>query len=91
MAAKKKARKKSRKSNGRDYTYDTEYQSSEKQKKNRAKRNKDRAKAIKAGRASKGDGKDVDHIGGINSGKGTRVVSKSKNRATNKPVQKKKK
>ena len=64
------------------------YHSKPEQKKNRAKRNKARADAIKDGRARKGDGKDVDHkkplrSGGSNSKKNTRVVSKSSNRSRN--------
>lgn len=61
------------------------YQGTEEQKKNRAARNKARAKAVREGRASKGDGMDVDHVvplakGGSRDG-ATRVVSKKKNRS----------
>lgn len=61
------------------------YQASAEQKKNRAKRNKARAAAVKAGQARKGDGKDVHHVkplskGGSNTKGNTRVVSRSKNR-----------
>lgn len=61
------------------------YHSKPKQKKNRAARNAARAKAIREGRASKGDGKDVHHVtplakGGSRKG-ATKVVSKSKNRS----------
>jgi hypothetical protein len=61
------------------------YHSKAEQKKNRAARNTSRRKAIKAGRAAKGDGKDVHHVkplakGGSRKG-ATRVVSKSKNRS----------
>ncbi len=64
------------------------YNSSAKQKKNRAARNKARAEAIKDGRVSKGDGKDVDHKkklkdGGSNEKSNTRVRSASSNRADN--------
>lgn len=65
------------------------YNSSEAQKKRRAQRNAARAKMVKAGRASKGDGKDVDHKkhsakGKLNnSNKNLRVVAKSTNRAKN--------
>ena len=65
---------------GREYK---KFQSSTKAKKDRASRNKARRKAVKAGKASKGDGKDVDHKNmdpRDNSKKNTRVVSKSKNR-----------
>jgi len=41
--------------------YET-YQGTEEQKKNRAKRNKARADMVKAGRATKGDGSDVDGL-----------------------------
>ena len=71
---------------GRDYDYDKEYQSSPKQKKNRAMRNAARRKAIKAGSAKRGDSTDVHHIkaikhGGKNSSGNTRVISRSANRA----------
>jgi hypothetical protein len=61
------------------------YHASPKQKKNRAARNAARRKAIKAGRAAKGDGMDVHHTkplakGGSRTGT-TRVVPKSKNRS----------
>lgn len=67
--------------------YDAEYknyQGTEKQKKNRAKRNAARAKMEKAGRVHKGDGNDVDHkhgIAGGNSSSNLRVQSKSENRS----------
>lgn len=40
------------------------YQGTEKQKKNRASRNKARAEMIKAGKAKVGDGKDIGHKNG---------------------------
>jgi hypothetical protein len=60
------------------------YHSSEEQKKNRAKRNAARRKMERAGKVSKGDGKDIDHKNGINAGNGKgnlRVQSKSANRS----------
>lgn len=61
------------------------YHASDKQKKRRAARNRARREAIKAGRASKGDGMDVHHVKPFAKGgsvKGTtRVVPKSKNRS----------
>lgn len=62
------------------------YQGKPEQIKNRTKRNAARAKLIKAGRVSKGDGKDVDHAvplskGGGNLGSNLRVKSKSANRS----------
>ena len=60
------------------------YQGTEEQKKNRAKRNNARRRLEREGRVSKGDGKDVDHKRGIsagNSDKNLRVKSKSANRS----------
>lgn len=60
------------------------YHSTEEQKKNRAKRNAARRKMERAGKVSKGDGKDVDHKSGIKAGNGKgnlRVRSKSANRS----------
>lgn len=62
------------------------YQGTEEQKKNRAKRNAARSKLAKAGKVHKGDGKDVDHImplskGGGNLGGNLRVKPKSANRS----------
>jgi hypothetical protein len=66
--------------------YKQEYKSYHKkpvQKKRRAQRNSARRKMVKAGKARKGDGKDVDHKNrntADNSRKNLRVVSKAKNR-----------
>ena len=52
--------------------------------KDRAKRNAARAKLKKAGKVRKGDGKDVDHKGGISAGNGTgnlAVTSAKSNRS----------
>jgi 5-methylcytosine-specific restriction endonuclease McrA len=62
------------------------YQGKPKQIANRTARNSARAKMVKAGKAHKGDGKDVDHKkplskGGSNSTSNLRVVSKSTNRS----------
>ncbi len=64
------------------------YNSSPKQKKNRAARNQARAEAKRDGRVKKGDGKDVNHKkplrnGGSNEKSNTNVQSKSKNRSNN--------
>lgn len=76
MAEKSKLRNKS---TGRDYIYDTEYESSPDQKHRRALRNKARRSALREGRAHKGDNTDVHHIEGI---KGPiRVISRSRNRS----------
>jgi 5-methylcytosine-specific restriction endonuclease McrA len=63
-----------------------EYHSTEKQKKNRAKRNAARSQMEAEGRVSKGDGKDVDHIKPLSKGGSTaksnlKVKPKSANRS----------
>lgn len=71
----------------RDYKKEyANYQGKADQIANRAKRNAARREMEKAGRVSKGDGKDVDHMipmakGGGNGGGNLRVTSKSKNRS----------
>lgn len=62
------------------------YNSQPEQKKRRAKRNKDRRKAAKAGRVKKGDGKEVDHLNRRSLSGKTRVVSRSENRRKNSPL-----
>lgn len=61
------------------------YQGTEEQKKNRAMRNSARRKALKKGRVTKGDGKDIAHSKAIskggNNGDGTRVTTASANRS----------
>ena len=61
-----------------------EYHSKPEQKKRRAERNAARRKAVEAGRAKKGDGKEVDHINaprtGSLDGVPTQVISKTANR-----------
>lgn len=71
----------------RDYKREnTLYNSSPEQKKARAQRNAARATMAKAGKVSKGDGKDVDHKrpvskGGTNDSSNLRVQSASANRS----------
>ncbi len=80
----KKKRKPYNKSTGRSYVYDRAYESSEKQKKNRAMRNAAREIEAKAGKVHKGDGMDVDHRQGVGKGNtksNLQVLTKSKNRA----------
>jgi len=70
----------------RDYKKEyREYQGTEEQKKNRAKRNAARREMAEDGKVRKGDGKDVDHKralinGGSNRESNLRVVSASANR-----------
>lgn len=70
----------------RDYRHEYDsYHASPEQKAKRAKRNAARAKMVKAGKAKKGDGKDVAHKqpldrGGSNSMGNLYVAAKSKNR-----------
>lgn len=71
----------------RDYKKEyNNYQGKPEQLKNRATRNNARRQALKAGRVSKGDSKDVDHKvklikGGSNKVSNLRVVDKSVNRS----------
>ena len=71
--------------NTRDYADEyKKFQASEEQKDARVARNRNRRHFVKAGKVSKGDGKDIDHADGNpknNSPKNLRVVSKSVNRA----------
>lgn len=70
----------------RDYAKEyREYHGKPEQIRNRSKRNGARGLAIKDGRVSKGDGKEVDHIrplskGGSNHRRNLRVVSRRENR-----------
>lgn len=69
----------------RDYKREyANYHASEEQKKNRAARNKARRQAIRDGKATKGDGKDVHHTTAISKGGAnskTKVVDDSVNRS----------
>lgn len=69
----------------RDYRAEYQnYQGKPEQIKRRASRNAARAKMVKAGKVTKGDGKDVDHVNGSplqNHSKNLRVVSKTTNRS----------
>lgn len=63
------------------------YQGTEEQKKHRAERNKARRKAIREGKAHKGDGMDVAHVKAIDKGgsikDGVRIEKASANRSFN--------
>lgn len=61
--------------------YDAKYQARPEQVKKRVQRNKDRREALKEGRVTKGDGKDVHHPKGAANGGPTKVMSRSKNRS----------
>lgn len=69
----------------RDYKKEyANYQGKPEQKKRRASRNAARAKAVKSGKVSKGDGKDVDHKNGNpkdNRSSNLKAKPKSKNRS----------
>lgn len=70
----------------RDYEHEYQtYHARPEQKKNRAARNSARAKMTKAGKVSKGDGKDVAHVKAFDKGgnntTGLRVESKTTNRS----------
>ena len=68
----------------RDYNQEQKTARARGETKDRAKRNAARAKQVKAGRASKGDGKDVDHKKGIKGGNGSknlRTISPKANRS----------
>jgi hypothetical protein len=82
MAEKKRVRNKS---TGRNYDKEyASYQGSPAQIKKRAQRNSARAKMAKAGKVSKGDGRDVDHRKGLSAGNGSsnlRVQKKATNRS----------
>lgn len=69
----------------RDYKDEySKFQSSPQDKKDRASRNKVRRAALRDGKVSKGDGKDIDHVDGDprnNAPGNLRVTSRSKNRA----------
>lgn len=70
------------------------YNGSPEQLKRRAERNASRAEMVKAGKAKKGDGKDVDHKNhntADKSMKNLQTISKSKNRAMNQYDKRKKK
>lgn len=61
-----------------------DYQGTEAQKKRRADRNRARRRAERDGRVSKGDGKELDHVGSHRTGRlrnvPTKVVSRTANR-----------
>ena len=74
----------------RNYKKETAYENRPEQVKRRVARNRARAKAIKEGRAHKGDGKELDHVGHHRTGSldnvPTRVVSRSANRRRQPPT-----
>lgn len=68
----------------RNYKKETAYENRPEQVKRRMARNRARAKAVSQGRARKGDGREVDHLGFHRTGSldrvRTRVVSRHANR-----------
>lgn len=71
---------KSNKNTGRDYTYDKEYQSSPEQKKRRARRNRDRRRAIAKYGKEALKNKDIHHEDSERMTK-PKVMDRSKNRS----------
>lgn len=73
----------------RNYAKENKWESSPEQIKRRVARNRARRQAIKEGRARKGDGKELDHVGYHPRGSldkvKTRVVSRSANRKRQPP------
>jgi 5-methylcytosine-specific restriction endonuclease McrA len=70
----------------RDYSYDTHYEASAKERKDRVERTLARRELAKEGVVHKGDGKDVDHIkplskGGSNNRSNLQAISSHANRA----------
>lgn len=70
----------------RDYSYDTHYEASSEQRRNRSERVIARRELAKEGKVSKGDGKDVDHVkplskGGSNDRSNLRAISAHANRS----------
>lgn len=74
----------------RNYKKETAYESRPEQVKRRVARNRARRQAIKEGRAHKGDGKELDHVGYHRTGSldnvRTRVVSRAANRRRQPPT-----
>lgn len=73
------------KNKNRNYAKEARWAATKEQKTRRAQRNKARRKAIREGRARKGDGKEVHHVNaprkGSLEGSKTKVVSKKYNRS----------
>lgn len=70
----------------RDYSYDTHYEATSEQRKNRSERVTARRELASEGRVHKGDGKDVDHIqplskGGSNKRDNLQAISAHANRS----------
>ena len=74
----------------RNYAKETAYESRPEQIKRRVARNRARRKAIREGRARKGEGREVDHTGHHRTGSldnvPTKVVSRSANRRRQPPT-----
>ena len=72
------------KNKNRDYEKENAWQNTPEQVARRMARNRARAKAMREGKVSKGDGREVDNVGAKRKGKldnsKVRVVSKKKNR-----------
>lgn len=71
----------------RDYKQEGKWEAQPEQKKRRAARNRARRKAIKEGRAHKGDGKELDHVGHHRTGSLDNVRAVVKSRTANRKRQ----
>lgn len=71
----------------RNYAKETAYENRPQQVKRRMARNRARAKAIKQGRVSKGDGKELDHVGYHRTGSLDNVRTVVKSRSANRKRQ----
>lgn len=67
----------------RNYAQENEYQSRPEQVRRRVARNRARRKAIREGKVSKGDGKELDHVGSHRTGSLDNVRTVVKSRAAN--------
>lgn len=75
----------------RNYAKENEWQNTPEQVERRMARNRARAKAIRDGKAAKGDGKEVHHVGAPRTGPLDGVPTKVVSRKTNRSIQPKRK
>ena len=75
----------------RNYKKENEWQNTPEQVDRRMARNRARAKAIRDGKAKKGDGKEVHHVGAPRTGSLDKVPTKVVSKKTNRSIQPKRK